>query len=421
MRRLAAVDAQTWWMSAKLPSDQFLLYGFAGSPTDLDAALASVAGRARACPELALHVRDECPLTYPAWHARDIGDDQFTVHDLGEPAWNDCFDAVGDPATNQLDATTATWRLHVIPSVRGIPGADGPGTVVVLQVAHVLGDGIRSSALAAWLFGREAPVAAIRSQPMVGATLPWRAAQAARTHRRIVADEASGAVPLQAPSRPARRSNARPEGRRWVRTIVRHRTQITGPTVTVGVLAAVSSALAAHFHALGEDPAGLGAEVPMAKLGTRLTHNHFGNVGIGLYPELERDTRIARIVEDFAQRRQRAGHPAMAAASRAFAATPAPLLRWGIAQFDPSVRSPVVTGNTVVSSVNRGAADLHFGAARVVVTAGYPALSPMMGLTHGVHGIGDTVAVSVHAAESAIGDIDAYIARLDRELGDPSG
>jgi hypothetical protein len=36
----------------------------------------------------------------------------------------------------------------------------------------------------------------------------------------------------------------------------------------------------------------------------------------------------------------------------------------------------------------------------------------MMGLTHGVHGIGDTVAVSVHAAESAVGDIDAYVDRL---------
>ena len=98
------------------------------------------------------------------------------------------------------------------------------------------------------------------------------------------------------------------------------------------------------------------------------------------------------------------------------AAVPAPLLRWGVAQFDPDARSPTATGNTVVSSVNRGAADLHFGDAPVVVTAGYPGLSPMMGLTHGVHGIGDTIAVSVHAAESAIGDVDAYVDRLDAAL-----
>ena len=106
-------------------------------------------------------------------------------------------------------------------------------------------------------------------------------------------------------------------------------------------------------------------------------------------------------------------------ALRRFAAVPAPLLRWGVGPFDPTLPSPTVTGNTVVSSVNRGRADLHFGALPVVLTAGYPGLSPMMGLTHGVHGIGDTIAISVHAAASAIGDIDAYVDRLESALGTP--
>lgn len=75
-----------------------------------------------------------------------------------------------------------------------------------------------------------------------------------------------------------------------------------------------------------------------------------------------------------------------------------------------------MSGNTVVSSVNRGAADLSFGGAPVVLTSGYPALSPMIGLTHGVHGIGDTIAISVHAAESAVPDVDAYLALLDAAL-----
>ena len=79
-----------------------------------------------------------------------------------------------------------------------------------------------------------------------------------------------------------------------------------------------------------------------------------------------------------------------------------------------------MTGNTVVSSVNRGPADLRFGTAPVLLTAGYPALSPMMGLTHGVHGVGDTVAVSVHTVDGVlggVGDLDDYLARLDAELG----
>jgi hypothetical protein len=145
-------------------------------------------------------------------------------------------------------------------------------------------------------------------------------------------------------------------------------------------------------------------------------HNHFGNVVVGLYPELGLDARVERIATDLANGRRRFGHPATRSADRAFAAVPAPLLRWGVSLFDPDVRLAQVAGNTVVSSVNRGPADLSFGDASVVLTAGYPALSPVMGLTHGVHGIGDTVAISVHAAESAIPDIDAYLKLLDAAL-----
>ncbi len=69
----------------------------------------------------------------------------------------------------------------------------------------------------------------------------------------------------------------------------------------------------------------------------------------------------------------------------------------------------------MVSSVYRGPADLSFGGSRVLFTAGFPALSPMMGLTHGVHGIGDTVAVSVHA-DPAVIDVDQYLTRLSDAL-----
>lgn len=417
MRRMAAIDAQNWWMSAKLPNDQFLLYGFDGVADDVGAAVAEIRQRAHRCPDLAVSVRDDCRLTYPAWAPRAVGDDQFVRYD-GALEWNDCLDVVAGLADHQLDATVSPWRLHVFASVRGIPGATAAtGTVAVLQVSHALADGTRASALAAWLFGRPGEIVPVQPQRFAAARLPWRAVRASRTHRELVRDTESGAVPPQAPSRPVMHSNAEPAGDRWVRTIVRRRTEIPGPTVTIGVLAAISSALAVHLRDYGDDTAALGAEVPMAKPGVRLAHNHFGNVGIGLYPELAIPERITRIAADFADRRRRAAHPALIASSRAFAATPAPLLRWGVAQFDPTVRAPMVTGNTVVSSVNRGAADLRFGTAGVVVTAGYPSLSLMMGLTHGVHGIGDTVAVSVHAAESAVGEIDAYLARLDAALG----
>ncbi|MGE2689729.1 WS/DGAT domain-containing protein [Mycolicibacterium pulveris] len=413
-RRLAAVDAQTYWMSAKMPNDQFLLYGFAGTPADMHGALQQIRARASGCPELRLRVRDRV-LGYPEWVSGAVTSDQFVVHD-SPGVWPDCLAEVCALAGDQLDPRTMAWRLHVFPDVSGAVDG-GAATVAVLQVAHVLGDGVRSSALAAWLFGRDATVPTAPSRPALqSVTLPWRMYRAARGHRQLVRDTDAGLVAPQAESRPALRSNSRPDGVRSVRTVIRRRAQIPGPTVTVGVLAAVSTALAAHLRELGDDPSRLGAEVPMAKGGIRLAHNHFGNVGVDLHPDLPHAERVTRIAAELDQRRRRAAHPAMLAASRATAAVPAPLLRWGVTQFDPTLRSPTVTGNTVVSSVNRGAADLRFGAAPVALTAGYPALSPLMGVTHGVHGIGDTVAVSVHAAESAIGDVDAYVERLSAAL-----
>ncbi|AGB25210.1 hypothetical protein Mycsm_04999 [Mycobacterium sp. JS623] len=416
VRRLSAVDAQTYWISAKIPNDAFLLYAFAGEVSDLERALDVIRRRAWACPELRLRIEDGNPLRYPAWVTSQVGPDQFVVHDLADNSWAGCLAAVAALAEHQLEPRRMAWRLHVFTPVDGVPGG-GVGAVAVLQAAHALGDGIRSSALAAWLFGRGEQVLPVPAPPPFrGAALPWRSYRAARSHRQLVRDTDAGLVPPQADSRPLLRSNTRPDGVRSIRTLVRIRAQLAGPTVTVGVLVAVSTALAEHLRDLGDDPSTLGAEVPMANAGARKANNHFGNVGIGLYPELDIDARTARIVDDMADRRRRAAHPAMLAASRASAAVPAPLLRWGVKQFDPTLRSPNVTGNTVVSSVNRGPADLHFGGLPVVLTAGYPGLSPMMGLTHGVHGIGDTIAVSVHAAASAIGDVDAYVARLENAL-----
>lgn len=414
--RLSAVDAQTYWLSAKIPNDQFLLYGFAGTP-DVSGALAEIRMRAQTCASLRMRVHERGALAYPRWGYADIDAEQFLVHQLDDDSWPGCLAAVAELADHQLDARVATWRLHVFTPVRGMPGAPGPATVAVLQVAHVLGDGIRSSALAATLFGR--PGAAPEAAGSGRAFLPWQVVRAARAQRQLRRDTDAGVVPPQADPRPALRINAPPSGVRSLRTLVRPRAGLPGPTVTVGVLAAVGEALGRHLRELGDDPSMLGAEVPMAKATARRAYNHFGNVGVGLHPALGFTDRCRRIAEELAARRRRAAHPAMRAADDAVAAVPAALLRWGVAQFDPGVRSPTVTGNTVVSSVRRGPADLLFGGAPVVLTAGCPALSPMQGLTHGVHGIGDTIAVSVHAAESAVGDVDAYVDRLDAALGFP--
>lgn len=407
---MAAVDAQFYWMSAKIPNDEFLLYAFGGEPADLDGAVAQVLRRARDCGELGLVVREGNPLIYPRWVRAPIEDGRVARHELADDSWGGCLDAVVELAGDQLDIRRKPWQLHLFTPVRGIPGVSGAGTVAVLQIAHALADGARASAMAAWLFGRETPVPGVRVR---AGFLPSRGLAAARAHRRFVRDTDEGLLVPGLGSRPPLATNSRPEGPRVIRTLVRRRGQLRGPTVTVAALAAVSAALS---DLLGADASSLGAEVPMAKPGAPLAFNHFGNIVVGLYPELGREERMQRIAADLANGRRRFEHPATRASDESFAAVPAVLLRWGISQFDAGVRPEQVSGNTVVSSVHRGAADLSFGGAPVVLTAGYPGLSPVMGLTHGVHGIGDTVAISVHAAESVLPDVDGYLRLLDAAL-----
>lgn len=408
---MAAVDAQFYWMSARIPSDEFLLYAFGDEPEDLGHAIEQVCRRARACPELTMRVEDGCALTYPQWVPTDVGLERVTHHVPADHSWPGCLAAVVGLADDQLDVRRMPWRLHVFSPVLGIPGVTGTGAVAVMQVAHALADGTRSAAMAAWLFGRKTPVPEV--VPVSAGFLPRRAFDAARAHRGLERDLRAGLLAPGSGTRPPLQTNARPDGVRSVRTLVRRRSQLPGPTVTVGVLAAVATALS---QLLGGAPDSLGAEVPMAKPDVPHAHNHFGNAVVGLYPQLEAQSRAERIAADLANTRRRFAHPATAAADRAFAAVPAPLLRWGISLFDPDVRPAQVAGNTVVSSVHRGPADLRFGAAPVVMTSGYPALSPLMGLAHGVHGIGDTVAISVHTTASATPDVDAYLELLGAAL-----
>lgn len=49
-------------------------------------------------------------------------------------------------------------------------------------------------------------------------------------------------------------------------------------------------------------------------------------------------------------------------------------------------------------------------------TAGFPALGAVMHLTHGIHGLGDTVTVSIHADPLVLPDPDRYALLLDSAL-----
>ncbi|MFJ9743761.1 WS/DGAT domain-containing protein, partial [Streptomyces sp. NPDC101166] len=115
-------------------------------------------------------------------------------------------------------------------------------------------------------------------------------------------------------------------------------------------------------------------------------------------------------------RRIRAAHPLQHAPDAVTAVLPAPILHRDVANAPIDQLPERVSGHTVVSSVDRGPADLEFGGGPVRFTAGFPALGAVMHLTHGVTGLGDTVTISVHADPAVIPDPDRYTDLLDSAL-----
>ena len=188
-RRLTPIDAQTFWLAGKIPNDTFLLFGFAGAPSDVAQTLADVEARARGCRDLSLRIDDHGWLAYPSWAHRDVDRSQFVLHDLDERTWGACLAAVCGLIDEQLDAGHTAWRLHVFTDVVGVPAMDGPGTVAVLQISHAMGGGGRTSALAALMFGRAGVELPDTHQPSTGpVALPLAGFRAAKAHRKLLAD-----------------------------------------------------------------------------------------------------------------------------------------------------------------------------------------------------------------------------------------
>src|ERR1700759_148722 len=152
MPRLTPIDAQTFWTSARIGNDTFLLFGFDGVPADVEEAIDEARARAAQCDELTVRVDDRGGWSYPAWAPCDVDDGQFVVHRPDDTTWRGCLAAVVGLIGDQLDARQRAWRVHVFPSVQGVPGVTGPGSVAVLQISHALGGGGRTHQSAALMF-----------------------------------------------------------------------------------------------------------------------------------------------------------------------------------------------------------------------------------------------------------------------------
>lgn len=411
---MAPVDAMWLWLAAKFGTDQFIAYAFAGVPVSVPDAVATLLGRAERTLDLTLRVRDDpIGLRYPLWVPGAVHPGQVRVHSLTDATWAGVLDALANLVHDQIDPHLHAWRVHVFSPVSGVPGSQGDATVVVVQMPHALGDGLRAAALAGVLLGREGGPAAVAAAPPEG--LLRRGLHAVHERRALARDTAAGRVPEARQEVPALSTNAAPTAHRVLRTVVRCVDELPGPTPTIGALVAISDALAGYLRARGEDASQLTAGVPIARSGAAQAFNHIDTALVGLYPDVPRSARIPRIAADIVESRRRIEHAAFAAKERAFAAIPAVVRHWGITRTDFAAAAATVPGNTVVSSVDRGPADLQFGGCRVLFTAGYPVLLPICNLAHGVHVLGETVAISVHTTTAIAAD--EYAERLAAALG----
>ncbi|MFW0792545.1 WS/DGAT domain-containing protein [Gordonia sp. CPCC 205515] len=432
MRRLAPVDARFHWQSAVIGNDQFLLYCFAGQPIRLDDAAAMLRRRTRTIGDLTVRILDvPGTLDRPYWVYHRPDDDQVTVHrDLD--TWQQCLDRLAVLMGAPLDPTRAPWRVHLFGPIADPPAGSGVGVVAVLQICHALADGRGASGIARKLFTDSdsgpdlvrgpvldrlpAPVLAGGTAALGVARLPVdlartviRGTAAYRASRSQPAVAASGVPPTDL--------NRPPSADRLLRTIVGPRDLLPpGHTVTVGALTAISLALDDVLDdRLGGAP--LAVELTVGRSSETRARNNFRNVGVDLHTELDDLTeRAAAIAKEIDRARDADRDPTRVAERRATDASPAMLTRWGIRQFDVEVRPESMTGVSVVSSVYRGRADLTLDGAPVVCTAGFPALSPAQGLTHGVHGIGDTVTLSVTTSPAIMPDVDRYLESLSAAI-----
>lgn len=421
--RLHPTDAQTYWMSAKIPNDQFLLFCF-DTDASADSVRTEILSAALGIDDLRIAFADvPMSLGYPRTVPMTPGPGHIVDH--GRPGdWNECLNRIADLIPQQLEQTQSPWCVHLFESVSNAPRCTGPALVAVLHISHALGDGRVASSLARRLFGdtRE-PTFSFDDRGAFRPVQFFRLSRRAQEFSRTLDDDTeAGVVPAQAPGREKTRLNVAPKGKISVRTVVRDRSEFTasGISVTVGATTAISVALSRYLAQHGDDvPGELGAEVTFAKTGERRARNHFRNAGVGLFPEtVDLPRRAQLIAASMDDRRARAAHPAMDAQSLATEMVPAVLLHWGIRQFDATAVPDAVTGNTVVSSVARGDDELYLGGGRVRFTAGFPALSPVMSLTHGVHGIGDAVTLSITSSESTVPDPDVYAALLSEAIDD---
>lgn len=429
-----------------MPTDQYFLLAFAtAGPAAAPAwedLVEVIAGRSAAIPALNKRLAESpAGIDYPRWvhHAADMDEcvhrlvDEGSTYSTPEATrqWSTCVDRVEELLASTLDATRTPWQLHIAPDVVGVPDVDGRATIVFVRFSHVLTDGLGGAALLRALFGRtpkpaDAEVAAA-SEPHEPGAVGWRLRDFGRALGRLVRLPSALVATAVAGRRSARPSDGAdrptaPLRRASINTCgagVRDVTVLPIPrrisasqrfTVTQIALCAASLATERLLIRRGEAPDSLAAAVPVAVRESVqwVGANRFATavVGLGVASSTALD-RAETIRSSLGAERRRLVSRDAITMMRLVESVPRPILSRYLRR-GPGMRTEFVPAHMSVTSVNCGVADMELSGGPAVMVAGFPCLSPDIGIGLGIYGLGTTVTLGVLTSPDAVPDADEY-------------
>ncbi|SEK90810.1 wax ester/triacylglycerol synthase domain-containing protein [Rhodococcus maanshanensis] len=392
-------------------------------------------------------VRVPLDLDHPYW----IEDPAFSVdnHMIFHVAekWEQARAVLAGVLQAPMDDQRPPWELHVISGVRGVDGVSGEVTVVALKTHHAAADGTLSALIARRLFApdpaepdpRDSSTDARRSPSQLEllSRAIWSTprnlgrlahgllkAHSAQRELRLGAEQGLYRAPIAVrprttfnqPLGPDRVFNTAAFPLGDLRAM---KSALGEVTINDLVLAVVGGAMRAYLTETGDAPdRSMGAGVPMSTRATReaTSRNQFVTMYVDLHTDIEDPIDRTRAIHDSAlDERVRTTTPASATLDELAGAIPGVLFRAGLAVLGAMPKresSSVSLGNTLVSNVPKGAADMKLGEATVAATFGLCPLIGLAGLAHRVDSVGDVLTINVTADPRQLRDDRRYVELL---------
>ncbi|WP_181762943.1 wax ester/triacylglycerol synthase family O-acyltransferase [Rhodococcus spelaei] len=386
-------------------------------------------------------VRVPGDLDYPYWSLDATFDlrNHVTLTASAGPGWDSLMHQIGGIVDGPVDLTRPPWELHVITDVSGIADLPADAAVAVLKFHHCVGDATETVRLGRQLFASESEPATADVGTERDRSRLSMLGVAVRRAPRSVARLVSGLARLRKDGRGAA-AEIPAAARQWPQTrfnrpltstlrfgrvvfdlpaVMAVRSQCLGATVNDVVLSVIADAMSAYLAEVGEWPDGsLGARMPYSTRAFKesTAGNRFDVLSVNLHTDVADPLERLRAIRDSAQEAKdgltkRLGAPN----AHTLDEIPAPYMRMAL-KADARARragQPVLGGNTLISNVGRGIADLQLLGSPVVDSFGILPITDGAGLSHFVASLADRLTITFTADAVMMPELERY-ARLLR-------